>query len=116
MQDQLNRFAGGNLQRRADDVVLARRVLVVETEGIAGGIVDELEIGVAELAVGPRVTEAPGELFAEHRSEEHTSELQSRQYIVCRLLLENTHHRTEGSRITIRHRACTVSFFTRHDR
>src|SRR3712207_7453139 len=24
----------------------------------------------------------------EHRSEEHTSELQSRQYIVCRLLLE----------------------------
>src|SRR5947209_9748771 len=28
-----------------------------------------------------------------HRSEEHTSELQSRQYLVCRLLLEkkNTH-------------------------
>src|SRR3712207_7064214 len=25
---------------------------------------------------------------AEHRSEEHTSELQSRQYLVCRLLLE----------------------------
>src|SRR3712207_7363975 len=24
-----------------------------------------------------------------HRSEEHTSELQSRQYVVCRLLLEN---------------------------
>src|SRR3712207_8214844 len=31
-----------------------------------------------------------------HRSEEHTSELQSRQYLVCRLLLEkkkNTTHR-----------------------
>src|SRR3712207_8868472 len=29
------------------------------------------------------------ESFAEHsRSEEHTSELQSRQYLVCRLLLE----------------------------
>src|SRR3712207_8748442 len=27
------------------------------------------------------------------RSEEHTSELQSRQYIVCRLLLENKVHR-----------------------
>src|SRR5947209_12505418 len=27
-------------------------------------------------------------LVAEHRSEEHTSELQSRQYLVCRLLLE----------------------------
>src|SRR3712207_8299354 len=25
---------------------------------------------------------------ADHRSEEHTSELQSRQYLVCRLLLE----------------------------
>src|SRR5258707_5333433 len=25
------------------------------------------------------------------RSEEHTSELQSRQYLVCRLLLENKH-------------------------
>src|SRR3712207_8435400 len=32
------------------------------------------------------------------RSEEHTSELQSRQYLVCRLLLEkktNNRHRTE---------------------
>src|SRR5438445_3503402 len=28
------------------------------------------------------------ELPADHRSEEHTSELQSRQYLVCRLLLE----------------------------
>src|SRR3712207_8494325 len=27
------------------------------------------------------------------RSEEHTSELQSRQYLVCRLLLENKKHR-----------------------
>src|SRR3712207_9016154 len=28
------------------------------------------------------------------RSEEHTSELQSRQYLVCRLLLEKKHHAT----------------------
>src|SRR3712207_7974678 len=28
------------------------------------------------------------DLFIEDRSEEHTSELQSRQYLVCRLLLE----------------------------
>src|SRR3712207_7958002 len=28
------------------------------------------------------------EWLGEHRSEEHTSELQSRQYLVCRLLLE----------------------------
>src|SRR3712207_7831456 len=29
---------------------------------------------------------------ADGRSEEHTSELQSRQYLVCRLLLENKKH------------------------
>src|SRR3712207_7133132 len=29
------------------------------------------------------------------RSEEHTSELQSRQYLVCRFLLESTTHTTE---------------------
>src|SRR3712207_7988625 len=28
------------------------------------------------------------DVLTEHRSEEHTSELQSRQYLVCRLLLE----------------------------
>src|SRR3712207_7177958 len=31
-------------------------------------------------------------LAAEDRSEEHTSELQSRQYLVCRLLLEKKKH------------------------
>src|SRR3712207_7674311 len=31
---------------------------------------------------------APGGADARPRSEEHTSELQSRQYLVCRLLLE----------------------------
>src|SRR3712207_8199594 len=29
-----------------------------------------------------------GDMVTEERSEEHTSELQSRQYLVCRLLLE----------------------------
>src|SRR3712207_8671394 len=32
-----------------------------------------------------------------NRSEEHTSELQSRQYLVCRLLLEKKNHRTPHS-------------------
>src|SRR2546429_78239 len=32
----------------------------------------------------------PGPVFAQVRSEEHTSELQSRLHIVCRLLLEKT--------------------------
>src|SRR3712207_8354768 len=37
------------------------------------------------------ITKAPWHATAttrDHRSEEHTSELQSRQYLVCRLLLE----------------------------
>src|SRR3712207_8157589 len=38
-------------------------------------------------------TDSPGAT----RSEEHTSELQSRQYIVCRLLLEKKKHTTEIS-------------------
>src|SRR3712207_8263115 len=33
-----------------------------------------------------------------HRSEEHTSELQSRQYLVCRLLLEKKKPRTNEER------------------
>src|SRR3712207_7681354 len=47
--------------------------------------------------------------FAEldaHRSEEHTSELQSRQYLVCRLLLEKTNRRTPN--LTLSRRARRV--------
>src|SRR3712207_7036090 len=36
----------------------------------------------------PRLHRIPGNPGQERRSEEHTSELQSRQYLVCRLLLE----------------------------
>src|SRR5947209_9243288 len=46
-----------------------------------------------------RVRKQEGRWSLLHRSEEHTSELQSRQYLVCRLLLEkkkkqltNTHY------------------------
>src|SRR5258707_9401562 len=37
------------------------------------------------------------------RSEEHTSELQSRQYLVCRLLLEKKKKRSEHSHNELRH-------------
>src|SRR3712207_7731665 len=40
-------------------------------------------------AGGHRLADA--ERVADGRSEEHTSELQSRQYLVCRLLLEKNH-------------------------
>src|SRR3712207_8887834 len=36
-----------------------------------------------------------------HRSEEHTSELQSRQYLVCRLLLEKKKYKTSTNTPTL---------------
>src|SRR3712207_7712020 len=45
------------------------------------------------------------------RSEEHTSELQSRQYLVCRLLLEKKKHNYFSDLIyhSFRHNACYCS-------
>src|SRR5258707_3541347 len=39
----------------------------------------------------------PFVLVSDLRSEEHTSELQSRQYLVCRLLLEKKREKDDGS-------------------
>src|SRR5258707_9044925 len=46
-------------------------------------IVEPLSIAVDGALFGPKQRAVDGD-----RSEEHTSELQSRQYLVCRLLLE----------------------------
>src|SRR3712207_8831839 len=55
------------------------------------------QVEVARHRLDPSVGDADDRFFEvllavtgplEHRSEEHTSELQSRQYLVCRLLLE----------------------------
>src|SRR5215203_7386443 len=53
---------------------------------------DALPISAAPPGRRPRHSRPPPR-SARRRSEEHTSELQSRQYLVCRLLLEkkNTH-------------------------
>src|SRR3712207_7763527 len=45
------------------------------------------------------------------RSEEHTSELQSRQYLVCRLLLEKKQHQ-----VTVRSRLRSKATPTRRER
>src|SRR3712207_8217020 len=47
---------------------------------------------------GGRWVVVHGRITDQERSEEHTSELQSRQYLVCRLLLEkkNRHSRTSA--------------------
>src|SRR3712207_8134766 len=52
-----------------------------DAEGAAGLVCDEQDHGAVEV----RILQGRGR---DQRSEEHTSELQSRQYLVCRLLLE----------------------------
>src|SRR3712207_8634182 len=44
--------------------------------------------------------QAPNRGFKSYRSEEHTSELQSRQYLVCRLLLEKNKKHLTSSPLT----------------
>src|SRR3712207_8880030 len=67
-------------QQHADRRRLAGAVGPQEAEDLAG-----LD-GQRQVVDCQRGGEALGQLLA--RSEEHTSELQSRQYLVCRLLLE----------------------------
>src|SRR3712207_8097828 len=58
----------------------------IELGDVGDDGVDEVALrGEARLAARG---ESLGERGARDRSEEHTSELQSRQYLVCRLLLE----------------------------
>src|SRR3712207_7043851 len=68
----------------------------VTAEGVAGlldGLGDEVE-GVAV------ARQRGGEAALVARSEEHTSELQSRQYLVCRLLLEKKKKKKLRNNIT----------------
>src|SRR3712207_7176357 len=85
---------------RSDQGVPVARAAVCEE---IGGVVDDAVVPAAaahQVASSPAIQgvgqAAADELLA--RSEEHTSELQSRQYLVCRLLLEkkkpNTEHET----------------------
>src|SRR3712207_7262286 len=57
---------------------------------------DEVRLRVGGEPVDDRAHDERDDDEVELRSEEHTSELQSRQYLVCRLLLEkkNTNHYT----------------------
>src|SRR3712207_7663874 len=71
--------------------------LLAPVEGVAVGVAGRLDVGqgedLARHAELPRTAGHRGIDVVDHdgqgeRSEEHTSELQSRQYLVCRLLLE----------------------------
>src|SRR3989442_6883340 len=57
-----------------------------------------------------RLIEADGRKWRTLRSEEHTSELQSRPHLVCRLLLEKKKTELQWARTTaVKHRALTIS-------
>src|SRR3712207_7010964 len=75
----------GVVQKQAGNVA----VVLVAGEPVQPGVVGNIP---RHILVGQRV---PGgdQLHADRRSEEHTSELQSRQYLVCRLLLEKKKNR-----------------------
>src|SRR2546422_7118064 len=53
----------------------------------------------------------PSRILRGTRSEEHTSELQSRLHLVCRLLLEKKKHLTkiQPQQTTVNHRAATLT-------
>src|SRR3712207_7433660 len=78
--------AGVNLVDDGGAVVLdAEHVAVVEDEDPVLAHPERLR----QVGVGPLVARLAVDRREEaRRSEEHTSELQSRQYLVCRLLLE----------------------------
>src|SRR3712207_7096495 len=76
-----------NFDPEPEDVLRAGDVLFMQ--GPPEGVAEVREMAGATTAVHTTHAEPAGELT--ERSEEHTSELQSRQYLVCRLLLENKH-------------------------
>src|SRR5437870_9696634 len=66
-------------------------------EALARGadIVITGRVADAALSLGPTVS--PCASFSQSRSEEHTSELQSRGHLVCRLLLEKKKHQPSSN-------------------
>src|SRR3712207_7569456 len=69
---------------REEIVDAVARAALLGARGNSGVILSQFIRGAAE-----ELASRPGELVDPTlRSEEHTSELQSRQYLVCRLLLE----------------------------
>src|SRR3712207_8397543 len=80
--------AGGYVLTRGKDKV---KVVVGRDTRISGDMLEAslisglMSVGCDVITVG--VIPTPGVAYLT-RSEEHTSELQSRQYLVCRLLLE----------------------------
>src|SRR3712207_7539643 len=77
-------FRSSMLEAEREKVLKIRESGTVPSEVVA----DVLALLDVEESMLDIATEERRELHEYSRSEEHTSELQSRQYLVCRLLLE----------------------------
>src|SRR3712207_8142010 len=75
----------GHLERRRADLSLADR-REPRRRRLPGGALEL--VGDVARVLGDADPGRPAQAEQAERSEEHTSELQSRQYLVCRLLLE----------------------------
>src|SRR2546429_6919299 len=91
-------------------LVLARLVremgVLARTLGI--GLSDRSVLPVASLCAGSE-TQAVAAIMKAGRSEEHTSELQSRLHLVCRLLLEKKKKKRTARVIVAPHATTTVT-------
>src|SRR5437870_4234519 len=74
-----------------EDVVHVR----VKISGQAADRMEPVEVDAAGGGVVEAVADVEVDDLTDHRSEEHTSELQSRGHLVCRLLLEKINERNK---------------------
>src|SRR3712207_7201327 len=84
-------FPYTTLFRSVDWTTLERMALRLTERGVSTLAVVHFPAGCVAAAPDGR-TWRQGSVRLPRRSEEHTSELQSRQYLVCRLLLEKNIH------------------------
>src|SRR3712207_8067864 len=88
-------FPYTTLFRSAQPSVFRRQVDLSQPPTVPGG---------TTILIAPEVSDRFAAFPAISRSEEHTSELQSRQYLVCRLLLEKKKSKLQTQTDTIYNR------------
>src|SRR3712207_7102248 len=79
-------FRSGDLRRKVVNDAAAKARALADSHGRDADMAEQ--------------TVRRGESFTARRSEEHTSELQSRQYLVCRLLLEKKKNLMQNVRMS----------------
>src|SRR3989449_4476327 len=101
---------------RASSTVSIRRYSTPRCSTLEGPRSGVVEQGCAPLARALRAPNGAGELVTgvRQRSEEHTSELQSRLHLVCRLLLEKKKKLKLLKRITRTENIIHRNFTRRH--